>query len=425
MSHENSERDYKDPLRRYNPATSVILAGYRPRLSEYSVKVPLFRTSTFEFESAEEGAKFFERAYHLPGDDGEDPGLVYSRLNNPNTEIVEDKLVAGEKGANHAAVFPSGMNAIATTVLALVPQQGKILYTNPVYGGTYFLLKHLCPVRFGVETTAVETSDLKAVEQLLQKEGPFDMIFLETPANPILAQTDIAAISELARKYGEDKTLVAVDNTFLGPVFQSPFELGADLVLYSATKFLGGHSDIIAGAALSRVADLINSVRDYRTILGGTIASDTAWLLTRSIETLWVRMERQAQKATKVAEVLKDHLKIEKLLFSGLLSEADGQAYEVFRKQCHGPGSIITLLLKNTDRAGAYRFLDHLQIFHLAVSLGGTESLAEHPRSMTHSDMSEEDLDRCGISDSMVRLSVGLESSDYLVEDLMAALKVV
>ena len=167
MSHENSERDYKDPLRRYNPATSVILAGYRPRLSEYSVKVPLFRTSTFEFESAEEGAKFFERAYHLPGDDGEDPGLVYSRLNNPNTEIVEDKLVAGEKGANHAAVFPSGMNAIATTVLALVPQQGKILYTNPVYGGTYFLLKHLCPVRFGVETTAVDTSDLKAVEQLL------------------------------------------------------------------------------------------------------------------------------------------------------------------------------------------------------------------------------------------------------------------
>ena len=176
-------------------------------------------------------------------------------------------------------------------------------------------MKHLCPVRFGVETTAVETSDLKAVEQLLQKEGPFDMIFLETPANPILSQTDIAAISELARKYGEDKTLVAVDNTFLGPVFQSPFELGADLVLYSATKFLGGHSDIIAGAALSRVADLINSVRDYRSILGGTIASDTAWLLTRSIETLWVRMEQQAQKATKVAEVLKDHPKIEKLLF--------------------------------------------------------------------------------------------------------------
>ena len=424
MIHENSERYYKDPLRRYNPATSVILAGYRPRLSEYSVKVPLFRTSTFEFESAEDGAKFFERAYHLPGDDGEDPGLVYSRLNNPNTEIVEDKLVAGEKGANHAAVFPSGMNAIATTVLALVPQQGKILYTNPVYGGTYFLLKHLCPVRFGVETTAVDTSDLKAVEQLLQKEGPFDMIFLETLANPILSQKDIAAISELARKYREDKTLVAVDNTFPGPVFQSPFKLGADLVLYSATKFLGGHSDIIAGAALSRVADLMNSVRDYRTILGGTIASDTAWLLTRSIETLWVRMERQAQKATKVAEVLKDHPKIEKLLFPGLLSEADGQAYEVFRKQCHRPGSMITLLLKNTDRAGATDSLITSKFSTSLFLLGGTESLAEHPRSMTHSDMSEEDLDRCGISDSMVWLSVGLESSDDLIEDLMGALKV-
>ena len=425
MSNENSERDYKDPLRSYNPATSVILAGYRPRLSEYSVKVPLFRTSTFEFASAEDGAKFFERAYHLLGDDGEEPGLVYSRLNNPNTEIAEDKLVASEKGANHAAVFPSGMNAIATTVLALVPAGGRILYTSPVYGGTYFLMKQLCPVRFGVETFPVDTSDLKTVERILRKHGPFDMIFLETPANPTLGQTDIAEISNLAGKYGKGKTLTVVDNTFLGPVFQRPFELGADIVLYSATKFLGGHSDIIAGAVLSRETAHIDSVREYRTILGGTIASDTAWLLTRSIETLWVRMERQAQKASKIAEALKDHPKIEKLLFPGLLSDTDGQAYEVFRKQCHGPGSMITLLLKNSDRTGAFRFLDNLQIFHLAVSLGGTESLAEHPRSMTHSDMTEVDLDRCGISDSMVRLSVGLESSDDLVEDLMAALKVV
>ncbi len=424
MSRKKPERDYKDPLREYNPSTSVILAGYRPRLSEYSVKVPLFRTSTFEFATARDGAKFFERAYHLPGDDGKEPGLVYSRLNNPNTEIVEDKLVASEEGAGFAAAFPSGMNAIATSVLALVPQGGKILYTDPVYGGTYFLMKELCPKRFGVQTFPVDTSDLEATESLLKEQGPFDMVFLETPANPTLTLTDIQAVVQLVHKHGGGKTLTAVDNTFLGPVFQRPFELGADLVLYSATKFLGGHSDIIAGVSLTRERSHMDALRDYRTILGGTISPDTAWLLTRSIETVWVRMERQAQKALKVAQTLKDHPKIKKLLFPGLLTEADGQIYQTYQKQCHGPGSMITMIL-DTNRNGAFRFLDHVRIFHLAVSLGGTESLVEHPRSMTHSDLTPEDLDRCGITESMVRLSVGLESSEDLISDILAGLEAV
>lgn len=417
------ERDYKDPLREYHPATSVILAGYRSGLSEYSVKPPLFRTSTFEFPSAEDGATFFRRAYHLPGDDGKDPGLVYSRLNNPNCEIVEDKLVAAEVGATNALLFPSGMNAISTAIMALLPQGAKILYSDPVYGGTYLFFKEFCPGRFGIKATPINMSDLKTTEAVLKKEGPFDMVYIESPANPTLQLIDIEKVSKLAKTQSQGKTLVVVDNTFMGPVFQSPFELGADVVLYSATKFLGGHSDILGGVVLTKSKELISPIQDFRTILGCTPAPDTAWLLTRSIETLWVRMNRQAQKAEKVAKAIKDHPKIKKVLYPGLLKPKDGKEYKVYKKQCSGPGSMISFYIKKDSRKAAFRFLDSLRIFHLAVSLGGTESLVEHPRSMTHSDMSIEDLDRANITEGMIRLSIGLESSDDLIADLFQALK--
>ena len=301
MTQDKKAKDYRNPLRGLHPSTAVIHAGYRARLSENSVKPPVFRTSTFEFESAADGARFFERAYHLPGDDGREPGLVYSRLNNPNIEIFEHKMVAAETDAAHAAAFPSGMNAITTAILALVPQGGRVLYTDPVYGGAYFFLKHMCPQRFGIETFPVDTSDLRATEQALKAPGPFDMAYVETPANPTLALTDIASVGELVRRCSGPKTVVAVDNTFLGPVFQRPFACGADVVLYSATKFVGGHSDLVAGVALTNSDDIIRLLRDYRTILGGTLAPNTAWMLTRSLETLWVRMERQAVrfKATR------------------------------------------------------------------------------------------------------------------------------
>lgn len=417
-----SERHYKDPLRQFHPATSVILAGYRSRLSEYSVKPPLFRTSTFEFANAEEGARFFRRAYHLPGDDGKEPGLVYSRLNNPNCEIIEDKLVAAEKGATHGLLFPSGMSAISTSLLALLPQGAKILASDPVYGGTYYFLKEMGPARFGLQCKFVDTSDLKAVRRVLESEGPFHMVYLETPANPTLTLTDLQAVVSLTKKISGPETLIAVDNTFLGPVFQHPFEFGVDLVLYSATKFLGGHSDLLAGVALTRSKDHFAKIRDFRTILGATPSPDNAWLLTRSIETVWVRMQRQAEKALKVAKALKRHPLIAKVDFPGLLSSKDGEAYRIYKKQCKGPGSMISFTLKKNSRAAAFRFLDRLEVCHLAVSLGGTESLIEHPRSMTHSDMSVEDLDRAGISEGLLRLSVGLESSEDLIADLFQAL---
>ena len=418
----SQDQDYKDPLRAFHPSTAVIHAGYRTRLSENAVKPPVFRTSTFEFSSASDGGKCFERAYHLPGDDGQDPGLVYSRLNNPNTEIFEDKMVALEAGATHAAAFPSGMSAITTAIIALVPAGGRILYTDPVYGGTYFFLKHLCPGRFGIETVPVDTSDLANTEKALQTGGPYDMVFLETPANPTLSLTDIEAVATLVRRYRGPQTILAVDNTFLGPVFQRPFLNGADLVLYSATKFIGGHSDLIAGVALTRSAELMRPLRDYRAILGATIAPDTTWMLTRSIETLWIRMERQAEKATKIAAALQGHPKVERVLFPGLLTQSDGAAYTTYTRQCSGPGAVISFYLKDGTRDTAYRFLDTVHLCHLAVSLGGTEALIEHPRSMTHSDMTLEDLDRCHITDAMIRLSVGLESSDDIIQDLLQAL---
>ncbi|HUB80246.1 MAG TPA: PLP-dependent aspartate aminotransferase family protein [Bryobacteraceae bacterium] len=416
---------YKLTHRELHPSTRAILAGYNSRLSERSVKPPLFRTSTFEFTNAEEGRQFFQRAYHLAGDDGRDPGLIYSRVNNPNVEIWEDKMVAIENGAAYAAAFPSGMNAITTMVLALVPSGGRILYTDPVYGGSYAFFEHLGR-RFGFSATAADTSNLAKLETVLANSAPFDLIFLETPANPTMSLTDIKAVAALSRRYRGENTLVAVDNTFLGPVFQQPFQHGADLVLYSATKFLGGHSDLIAGIVLtgegSRGKELMGPIKDFRTVLGGTLAPDTAWMLTRSLETCWLRMERQAEKAQRVASALAGHPKVARVVFPGLLAPGDGIPYEVYRKQCSGPGSMITFYLKDGRRETAYRFLNAVRISHLAVSLGGTESLIQHPRTMTHSDMSDEALDRCAITDGMIRLSVGLESADDSIHDLSSAL---
>ena len=422
--------DYKNPLRHYHPATSVILAGYRSGLSQFSVKAPLFRTSTFEFATAQHGERFFQRAYHLKGDDGKDPGLIYSRLNNPNIEIIEDKLVAAEQGGHHALLFPSGMSAISTTILTLLPPGGKIVYSDPVYSGTYLFFKEFCPGRFGIQTYPVDTSDPKKLERYLKQIGPIDMLYLESPANPTMRLTDIRKCTALVKKISGPQTLVVVDNTFMGPVFQQPFTLGVDVVIYSATKFLGGHSDLVAGVTLTAQPEHMKAIRDYRTILGCTPAPDTAWLLTRSIETLWVRMERQAEKAFKVAQALEKHPLIESLAYPGLLAEQYAQKkssdlkeqLRIFETQCSGPGSMFSFELKRGTREMAYRFLDNLKIFHLAVSLGGTESLIQHPRSMTHSDMTPQDLDRAGISEGLIRVSVGLESSDDLIDDIKQAL---
>mmetsp|Transcript_16447 Transcript_16447/g.30858 ORF Transcript_16447/g.30858 Transcript_16447/m.30858 type:complete len:489 (+) Transcript_16447:194-1660(+) len=423
--HYHHHHDYKDPRRELHPSTAVIMAGYRSELSESAIKAPVFRSSTFEFTSAAAGELFFQRAYNLPGDDGQKPGLIYSRLNNPNTEILEDKMVALEKGSNYASAFPSGMSAISTTMMALVDIGGYILYSNPVYGGTYFFLRNMCPSRLGIATQAVDTSDLTQLRNAIAAAPRLDALYIESPANPTLRLTDIQAAAALARPKNPN-CIVVVDNTLMGPVFQQPFLHGADVVLYSATKFIGGHSDLLAGIVLTKSETHMTKINGYRTILGPTIASDTSWMLTRSLETVWMRMERQAQKAQKVAAALANHGRVDRVLFPGFYS-CDSRplrtvAQELFERQCTGTGSLISIVVRPNTRKAAYTVLDGLRLAHLAVSLGSTESLVQHPRSMTHCDMTAEDLDKCGISEGMLRISVGLEASADIISDLLQAL---
>ena len=414
--------DFKDPRRDLKPETAVLNTGYDDRLSELSIRPPVFLTSTFGFRNAAEGAMHFQRAYHLPGNDGADPGLIYARINNPNIEMLEHKMTAVEAGANFAAAFPSGMSAITTAMLALLPWDATVLYTDPVYGGTYFFLEHL-GARFGIKATAVDTSDLAKVATALRAAPkPFDLVLIETPANPTMTLTDIEGVVNLVKEY-DDKTLVMVDNTFLGPVFQQPFNLGADIVVYSATKFIGGHSDLIAGIVLTRTKAHMTPIKDYRSILGATVSPFAAWQMIRSLDTLFMRMRQQAVHATKVAEALAVHPKVARVIFPALLKAKDGAAYATYYKQCSGPGSTMSFVLKQDDWESAQRLLDSLELCHLAVSLGGVETLIEHPRRMTHSDMSEADLDRCGISDGMIRLSVGLEDPSDLIKDLYKGLE--
>ncbi len=247
------------------------------------------------------------------------------------------------------------------------------------------------------------------------------MVFIETPANPTISITDIAAVAELVRTQNP-AALVAVDNTFAGPVFLRPFTFGADLVLYSATKFIGGHSDLIGGVTLANRPELLSHVGEYRAILGPTTAAFTAWQMTRSLDTLWLRMKEQANSAQLIVEELVSHPKVEQVLYPTLLP-AGSEARAAYDKQFKGSGSTFSFRLKDPSREAAYRLLDALEIFHLAISLGGTESLIEHPRTMTHSDMPVEALDKSGITDSMIRVSIGLEHPNDLTSDLKQALE--
>ncbi|BAM00840.1 MULTISPECIES: cystathionine gamma-synthase family protein [Caldilinea] len=413
--------------KRLRPESLMMGYGYRPELSVGAIKPPLFLTSTFVFQSAEEGKAFFELAYGLRKErPGEEMGLIYSRLNNPNLEILEDRLTLWDE-AEAAAVFESGMAAISTTLLTFLTPGDVILFSEPVYGGTDYLLKHILP-RFGIRPVGVlANAGMAGFEQALLDRHIRDqvgMIYIETPANPTNALVDIAACAGLARRLSRPgrQVLLAVDNTFLGPLWQHPLKHGADLVLYSATKFIGGHSDLIAGVALG-AKSLINQIKGFRTILGTMASPMTGWMLLRSLETLKLRMTSQMKNARYVADFLADHPKVERVYYLGHLAP-DTPEHALYRRQCLAPGSMISFELVGGE-AEAFRFLNALQLFHLAVSLGGTESLAEHPASMTHSDVDPEERIEMGITDKMVRLSIGVEHPEDLIADLEQALAAV
>jgi methionine-gamma-lyase len=399
--------------------------GYKPELSEGAIKPPIFQSSTFVFRTAQEGKEFFQLAYGLREPErGEELGLIYSRLNNPNLEILEDRLTLWD-GAEACAVFESGMAAITTTLLEFLRPGDVILHSEPIYGGSDHFANHVLP-RFGVTPVGFSAgASREEMERLVAgaaERGRLAMIFLETPANPTNALVDIALCAAVARAHSTDdrRVLVAVDNTFLGPLFQHPLKHGADLVLYSATKYIGGHSDVIAGACLGSAA-LMARVKAMRTFLGTMASPWTGWLLLRSLETLKMRMTAQMKNARYVADFLADHPRVERVHFLGHLTEEHPQ-HALYRRQCLAPGAMISFEIVGGE-AEAFRFLDALKLVKLAVSLGGTESLAEHPGTMTHSDIPAEAQARMGITPAMIRLSIGVEHPEDLIEDLKQALE--
>ena len=407
--------DRHDPTR-FRPESLMMSYGYRPCWSEGAVKPPVFQTSTFVFESAAQGKEFFSWAYGLTERDPLRPmGLIYSRVNNPDIEILEQRLNLWDS-AEGSATFSSGMAAISTTLLALVRPGQTIVFSRPVYGGTDYLLEHIFP-DMGISTREMPAGAPPEVAERLCREAaeegrPCSMIFLETPANPTTILTDIQGMSEVAHRHG---ALCAVDNTLLGPLYQHPLGVGADLVLYSATKYLGGHSDLVAGAALG-CAELIDKIKSFRTILGTTLDPHSAWLLMRSLETAKLRMTCARKNAERIADWLADHPDVERVYYPGRPENEDQQ--RIYANQCSGPGALLSFELRDAGEAEAFRFLDSVDLISLAVSLGGTESLIEHPATMTHADVPPDEQRQIGITPAMIRLSVGIEHHEDLIEDL-------
>jgi len=400
--------------------------GYKPEWSEGAIKCPIFQTSTFVFPSAEEGKAHFELAYGLrEPEQGEQPGLIYSRLNNPDLEILENRLCLWDE-AEEAGVFESGMSAISTALFTFLKPGDVLLYSNPLYGGTaHFIMEVL--VEFGVEVVPFMPGEVAAdIGQRLREKGlekKLAVIYIETPANPTNVQVDIAAMSALRDELATDehRPIVMVDNTYMGPLWQHPLKHGADLVLYSATKYIGGHSDVIAGACLGSKA-LISKVKSLRTFLGSMAGPWTGWLLMRSLETLKVRMEQQVRNAKEVASFLQAHPLVEKVYYLGLLQPSDGAQYEIYKRQCEAPGAMVSFDIKGGE-AAAFAFMNNLKLVKLAVSLGSTESLVQHPASMTHAGVPEEVKAKMNVTDKLVRLSVGVENFSDLLWDLEQALE--
>ena len=410
--------------RQLKPETLMMGYGYDPKLSEGSLKPPQFQTSTFVFNSAEDGKNFFAtmQGRRKMGPE-EEPGLIYSRFNNPNLEVLEDRMALWDD-AEAALAFASGMAAISTALWAYLRPGDVILQSRPIYGGTETLIHSILP-EFGVQQVSFEAEAgpeavMEAAREAKSK-GRVGAIFIETPANPTNALVDIATTRKASELCGRDgkRPPVIVDNTMLGPVYSTPLAHGADIVVMSLTKYVGGHSDLIAGGATGS-KEWLAPVRRMRSTLGTMCDPHTAWLLMRSLETLKLRMEAGALGASKVAAFLRDHPKIDNVWFLDFLPK-DHPDRPIHERQNKSAGSTFSFEVKGGE-AGAFRLLDRLQVIKLAVSLGGTETLASHPAAMTHSGMPPEELARYSITPGLIRISIGIEDPDDLIADLAQAL---
>ncbi len=370
-----------------------------------AVMPPIYQTSTFSFKNAQHGADCFS---------GKEEGYIYTRMGNPTIKALEDTVAALEDGYAGLATS-TGMAGVFTIYMAFLSKDAHIVATGSIYGPSRVVIERDF-AKFGVEYTFVDTGDLEAVKKAMRPNTK--LVFIETPANPTMRLSDIAGCAEIAHEHG---AILAVDNTFMSPVLQKPFELGADIVFHSMTKFLNGHSDIVAGIIIPRTEELYKTL--YKTLIyhGGTMDPHQAYLVIRGIRTLAMRVERGQENAVKVADFLENHLKVEWVKYPGLDSFPQKELAE---KQMKGSGSLISFEVKGGFNAGTV-VMDNMKIASLAVSLGGIESLIQHPASMTHAAMTKESKIEAGITDGLVRLSVGCEDVMDIIEDLDRALSLI
>ncbi|MCF2515886.1 cystathionine gamma-synthase family protein [Sphingomonas sp. G124] len=406
-----------------DPSTLMMGYGFDPALSEGSLKPPIFLTSTFVFQTAAEGKRFFEGITNKHGSGGKAEGLVYSRFNGPNQEILEDRLKLWEE-AETALTFSSGMTAIATLLLAFVRPGDVVVHSGPLYAATETIINKIL-TQFGVHyvdfPAGATRDELDDVMARAKAKGRVAMIYLESPANPTNALVDVEAVAAArAAAFEGELPPIAIDNTFLGPLWAKPLDQGADISVYSLTKYAGGHSDLVAGGLVGKRA-LLDKVRLMRNVMGGICDPNTAWMLMRSLETLELRMTRAGESAEKVCEFLRDHPKVEKVGYLGFLEPGSRQE-DIYKRHCTGAGSTFSLYLKGGERE-AFAFLDALKIANLAVSLGGTETLASAPAAMTHLSVPDERKAALGISDNLVRISIGVEKAEDLIADFDNALQ--
>jgi methionine-gamma-lyase len=406
---------------RVRPETAVLTKGFDPALSVGAARPPVYRSSTFVFPSPEAAERAFGIVLGKLSPLGEDrPDLIYARLNHPNAEILEEQLVPLERAARFAAVFNSGMAAIVTVMLTFLERGSELIYTQPLYGGTQHLI-HQVIEPLGFSARAVPAGNANALDEAIERSPNLKLVLIESPANPTLVMTDIARAAAAVRRHPK-RPLLAVDNTLLGPTFQHPLAMGADLAVYSATKFLGGFSDLLAGAVLSSDPELIQSLTGIRALLGNILQADECWILDSRLSTVALRMNRQSKNAQRIAEQLAKHPRVSRVIYPSLFT--DREQIRIRDAQTDYPGSLVSIEVQGGKRA-AFEFLRRLKIAKNAVSLGGVETLVCHPMTTTHSELSAEEFSAAGITDALVRISVGTEHWRDLLDEFSRALDAV
>lgn len=385
--------------------TSVIHAAQHPDPVFGGVSTPIYQSSTFAFKNARQGAARFA---------GEEEGYIYTRMGNPTIKALEDNIAYLENGYG-ALATSSGMSALSTILFGLLEQNTHMISTASVYGASRVLVEKLV-AKFGISFDYVDTSNTENIESAIKANTK--LLIIETPANPTMIISDIEACAKLARSKG---LLLIVDNTFASPHLQNPLALGADIVYHSVTKFINGHTDIVGGIIIPKNKELFNILRSALSLLGGNMDPHQAWLVLRGVKSLALRVEKSQDNAMKLATYLENHPKIEWVNYPGLESHPQ---HELAKKQMRGFGALISFGLKGGLDAGR-KFIDTVKLCTLAVSLGGIESLIQHPASMTHANVSKEGKLEAGITDDLIRLSVGCEGYEDLEADLEQALSVI